>query len=505
MNDATCEERIRGHFGWPKERTRAALLALFESGLLGHAGPSAATLTVFPALRAGLEGDLLPWLAGVNDDAPPVMPLVRRLALLAAHMRADPMTLTTQRQVTVRWLERAREVFAAAECTTDFLLGCVVLLDRLGAVRPDPTDPAGKAWRVEPAIREVFAATPADLALAYLEANEGSEGGASLGVVALLERAAAAGEERPTLARLAELGAAWVKGHHRAYNPFHEQHFFATTIAASLRSLRAFGLATVEGGEGGLRARRATPPTVAPRPFRCTVLPTFEIWVAEDADPAGTAELGLLADLSSTDRVARFTLTQQSVARAARAPGGVAAAIERLAAAAEHGLPDNVRSTLEGWARRAVVMHAYRGAVIVTTTAEQAEFLRGRPGVLEEIAPGVHLVRAGRARRDPPRRREGGAPHVRGPRGGRGGPAGGDRLPAARSARRGAAQAPSGLGGARAGAGARDPEGSVDGAASAAGRCLLQESSAPTRSRCENCVAIGRRWRSRSEELRQSR
>ena len=273
-----------------------------------------------------------------------------------------------------------------------FLVGCVAFLSRAGALGPDPGDADGKSWRVEPRWPETFAATPADLALAFVGTTEAAIWGSPLGTLALLERARLAGDASPSITRLAEIGRAWLGERDDVYLQFEESQFRPLGVAASLRTLRAIGLVSYDRREGALRVTATTPTAPPPRPFRCTVLPTFEIWVAEDADPVGTAELGRIADLEATDRVARFTLTATSVARAAREPGGAAAAIERLAACAEHGLPENVRSTLEGWARRAHLMRAYRGAFIATATDEQATFVRGRAGVIGEIAPGIFHV-----------------------------------------------------------------------------------------------------------------
>ncbi len=394
FDEGQFEGQLREFFGWSKSRARAAIDALYVTGLLSRAVAPSYLVEAFPALRLGLGPDLLVWLSGAAEDAAPPMPLPRRLALLVAHAHADPVTLTAQRVLTVRWMERATDVFAAAGFSARLLSACVAFLGRTGALGPDPSDPEAKSWRVEPRAAQTLASAPADLALAFADASEISTWGTALGTLAVLERARLAGDESPTIHRLAELGKAWGEEPRRHYLPFFESQFRPLAVASAVRALREIGLVDVERTEAGVRVRATAPPTTPPasRPFRCTVLPTFEIWVPHDADPVGTADLGRIADLSSTDRVARFTLTQKSVARAAREPGGVAAAIERLAAAAEHGIPDNVRATLEGWGRRATSMRAYSGGVLVAASDEHAAFLRGRTGVLAEIAPGVFHV-----------------------------------------------------------------------------------------------------------------
>ena len=392
LDELVFEGQVREFFGWTKARTRMAIETLFASGLLARPAQSAFMIDSFPALRLGLGPDLLVWLAGGAEDAQPVMPFARRLALLVAYAHAAPPSFTAGGALTVRWTDRAQEVFAATGYATRFLAGSVGLLGRTGAISPDPSDPEGKTWRVEPRWQETFRATPADLALAFADTTEVSPWGTPLGTLALLERARHAGEERPSIARLAEIGKAWLANRAGEYVPYYEGQFRPLAVASAVRTLRTIGLVSLERVDGTLRVVRTPASAPPPRPFRCTVLPTFEIWVAENADPAGTAELGRIADLASTDHVARFTLSQKSVARAASEPGGAAAAIERLAAAAEHGLPDNVRATLEGWTRRATLIRAYRGATVVTATEEQATFMRGRTGVVSEIAAGVFHV-----------------------------------------------------------------------------------------------------------------
>lgn len=392
VDERHLEDQIRDFFGWSKSRTRSAIATLVDSGLFVRQPGRTQMLDAFPALRLGLGPDLLVWLAGATDDAPPVLPIARRLALLVAHAHADPMTFTAQSAVTVRWLERAQEVFAAAGPAPRLLVGCAGLLGRAGALTTDPSDPDGKTWRVDARWQEPFRAPTSDLALAFAELNDGATWGTLLGTLAMLDRARLSGDDAPTIAKLSELGKAWVSERATAYVPYYESHFRPLAVASALRMLAAVGLVSLSRIDGGVKVARTTPANPAPGPFRCTVLPTFEIWVAENADPAGTADLGRIADLSSTDRVARFTLTAKSVVRAAADPGGIAAAIERLAAAAEHGLPDNVRSTLEGWAKRATSIRAFRGAFVVTATEEQATFVRGRSGVLAEIAPGLFHV-----------------------------------------------------------------------------------------------------------------
>ena len=392
LDERQFEDQLRTFFGWSKTRTRTTIVALADSGLLVRMPTRANMLDAFPALRLGLGPDLLVWLAGATDDAPPVTPFARRLALLVAHMHADPMTLTAQGALTVRWMDRAQEVFAAAGSTAQLLVGCAALLQRTGALGLDPNDPDGKSWRVDARWRAPFSAPPSDLALAFAESSDGATWGTLLGTLAMLDRAVLAGDAAPTLSKLSELGRAWVTERGVAYVPYYEGQFRPLAVASALRTLAAVGLVSLARIDGVVRVSRVTAPAPPPSPFRCTVLPTFEIWVAADADPAGTAELGRIADLTETDRVARFTLTQKSVARTIGEPGGAAAAIERLATAAEHGLPDNVRSTLEGWAKRATAIRAFRGAFVVTATDDQATFVRGRSGVLGEIAPGLFHV-----------------------------------------------------------------------------------------------------------------
>ena len=334
LDDTQCEGQVRDFFGWPKARARAAIDALFQHGLLSRATSTTFMIDAFPALRLGLGADLPAWLTGASDDVP-TMPFARRLALLVAHAHADPATLTAQSALTVRWMDRTLEVFAATEFSTRLLAGCVAFLGRAGALGPDPSEADGKTWRVEPRALETLAAAPADLALAFADTSEVSAWGTALGTLTLLERARVAGDESPTLARLSELGKAWVEEHREHYVPYFESQFRPLAIASALRTLRVLGLVSLDRTEGGLRVRPTTPAPAAPRPFRCTVLPTFEIWVAPDADLAGTAELGRIADLSSTDRVAKFTLTQKSLARAAREPGGAATACRSAASLSE--------------------------------------------------------------------------------------------------------------------------------------------------------------------------
>ena len=394
LPEYALEEQLRDHFGWLKARARAAVEALLEAGLIARRDTHTADVESIPALRIGLGHSLMVWLAGADADAPPAIPFHRRLALLVAHAHADPVTFTAQRAITVRWMDRALGVFAATRTPQRVLGACVDFLGRAGALRQDPSDATGRTVRPAPGWAQVCATEPSDLALAFAELDHTARWGAPLVTLALLERARLAGEERPTLMRLSELGKAWGQERHREYPPFSPEQISIPGIASAVRLLKEIGLVSAERIEGFVRVARTAPPAIAARPFRCTVLPTFEIWVAEDTDPAGTADLGRIAELTSTDRVARFTLTQKAVERAAREPGGALAAIARLAAAAEHGLPDNVRTTLEGWARRAKLIRPYLGATVVAETDEQAAFLRDKPGVRGELARGVFHVEA---------------------------------------------------------------------------------------------------------------
>ena len=164
-------------------------------------------------------------------------------------------------------------------------------------------------------------------------------------------------------------------------------------MAWAIRRLRLLGLVEVTPRDGTVVIRRLPAARLGPA-FRCTVLPTFEVLVGADAEPAGTADLGWVADLVSADGVARFVLTAESLARAARAPGGAEAAIELLAAAAEHGLPDAVRATITGWARRARALRMYEGTIVVAETPEHAAWLRANPRTGDEIAPNVFRIEA---------------------------------------------------------------------------------------------------------------
>ena len=124
--------------------------ALLTAGLLARGHDVRPCVDAFPAVRLGLGPDLLVWLAGATDDATPVMPFVRRLALLVAYAHAEPIALTAQGSD-----DRALDGAPSGRLRRDRLPDALSrwlrgALGRTGAMGPDPSDADGKAWRVEP-------------------------------------------------------------------------------------------------------------------------------------------------------------------------------------------------------------------------------------------------------------------------------------------------------------------------------------------------------------------
>ncbi len=327
------------------------------------------------------------------------MPVARRVGLLVAYAFLDPVRRTRAGDVNAHWLERAFTCFAPIGTSIHHLLAEVNLLVNMGVLAAQDGAEESDRLRVVPAALERLDASPADLASAALQSAGSSTLEHARGLLVGLSRLRRNGHVGPfplptvqSALREVDTLALW----EACRAPVEQYTIGALAHAAGL--LRGFGMLTVEGGADGLRVSEA--PSSAPDatehperpPARWIVQPNFEILVPEDVGPHLLGHLGGIADLIAVDRVARFRLTQESVARAVLLPGGVGAAIERLRTGALHGLPDNVEETVVSWGRRAAVVRPYRGSFLVAGSAEQAALLRARPELHREIAPGVFHV-----------------------------------------------------------------------------------------------------------------
>lgn len=387
-SDAELNEFCREGQGWTKARDREACEALLSSGLVQRSLPDGRPSWIFPPVREALVTDMIAWSATATADALPVVSFAHRLALLAAFFYADPPRVTQARTLNAHWLERVYERFATLGTSRGVLGATVRFFQQTDAIVWKGA--VDGAHRVSEEGLAVLALPPEDLALAFLEIGGNVGQGSTTAALAALEYARRSGPGPIPLDALVELGKHLLRPGGWKTSPFEADDFEHVPLAAALGRLRTLGLATVGLDEGQVVVWRTSPPPAPPTPRpKWIVQPNFDVLVPEDADPVATARLGALADLVVADRVARFTLTKESVARAATFPGGAAAAVERLAAGAEHGLPENVAATLRDWARRATPLRAFTGAVVIAGNEEQAAFLRSRGEGVREIAPGV--------------------------------------------------------------------------------------------------------------------
>ena len=391
--DATeTETLLRVIHGWTLARTKAALDQLRQHALLALPVTIRPLLIPFPTLARALGHDLIIWLAGGTPDAPPAPPFVRRLALLLAHIHADPVQRTQQHLPAVRWLERAALIFEPMGFPRQLLANLIAWLGGIGALDAGQRNDADHDATVSPDAGALLRGEPEDLVLAYATRDDTNPAGSLIAALVAMDRARQAGNVELPIDELSKVGKGWLKNAYDFGIPYHEEHVSLYGVAWAIRRLRILGLVEVSPKSETVTVRRI-PAARLSASFRCTVLPTFEILVASDAEPAGTAELGRMADLVSADHVARFVLTAESLARAARGPGGADAAIAWLQASTEHGLPDGVRATITGWAHRAHALRMYEGTVVVAETTEHATWLRGH-GAGPEIAPNVFRVDA---------------------------------------------------------------------------------------------------------------
>ncbi len=394
-------ERARWMFAWRRERTLVAQQALEGASLL-HMGDRYDDPTrVFGALHASLGPSLVPWAAGAIPGAPRVVPLAHRMALLLAYARAAPPRTTREGLLHQHWSDKAADRFAALGGSLTLTSQCVRFLEDVGVLAPGRSEGQRQHLMVTGNGVGALSLPPEELALAVVHGGDPSRWGSTISVLAAFERCRRDGRNG-AIAFVDLLAAAKACSPQERWSmpTIPEHQLRPVAFADALGALRMLGLATVEVEGGVLLATRLVPAAApsagrggaaAPRP-KWVVQPNFEVLVPEGADPVGVARLGAVADLESADLVTRFTLSRESVARAATLPGGAKPEVEALAAGAEHGLPENVAATLLDWARRAAALRAFTGSVLVTGSEEQAAFLRARADTRREIAPGVFFL-----------------------------------------------------------------------------------------------------------------
>ncbi len=187
---------LRDVHGWGLPRTRAALDRLRELALVVEEETYPGRVLPFPMLARGLNRDLIVWLAGATTEAPPPTPFVRRLALLLAHVLADPIQRTQQHLPAVRWLERAAPVFDPIGFSRHFLVSLISWLAGVGALE---VDEGGETTHVAPGAADVLHGAPEDLALAYAQLDDLNPAGSLIATLVALDRARQAGDAAPTI------------------------------------------------------------------------------------------------------------------------------------------------------------------------------------------------------------------------------------------------------------------------------------------------------------------
>jgi hypothetical protein len=374
----------RHAFGWDRDRDAAAHAALFGSGAVARS-PSG-RLVAFPSLREGLRASLIGWICGADPDCPAAAPLKPRLGLLAAQVSADPPWLTQQLGINARWLDRVAERFDGFGADRAAVESLVVFLATTGALVLGESEDGRRALHASSSGLAALSAPAEDLALAWGATADWRGGASPRDVLAALVRAQ--GGDRDAVSFEAVVDAH--EAISRARFGDGRLDAWAWDVAWSLRRLRDAGLVAAEPGPEGEwpRLSRVSPPPSRPE-ARWVVQPNFDVLVSQDVDPVAVARLGAIADLVRADHVSRFVLTKESVARAASCDGGARAALDLLAANAATALPENVEATVVAWANRAAPLRSFRGAFMTAGNDEQAAFLRARPDVLGEVAPGV--------------------------------------------------------------------------------------------------------------------
>jgi hypothetical protein len=160
-------------------------------------------------------------------------------------------------------------------------------------------------------------------------------------------------------------------------------------VADALHAATLAGALTLDHGPFLDRIRRAPEP---PSDGRWTVLPNYRVLVPSDTPPQDVFRLACIARLERVDRVAEFLLDRASVSRRSSIEGLDGSAVEILTSRSTHALPETVVQALAEWDRGAPPLRTFIGAVVLTSTPEQAEFLRADASTPAEIAPGVFHV-----------------------------------------------------------------------------------------------------------------
>ncbi|MBL9086200.1 MAG: hypothetical protein JNM10_03580, partial [Planctomycetia bacterium] len=127
---------------------------------------------------------------------------------------------------------------------------------------------------------------------------------------------------------------------------------------------------------------------------RFVVLPSLEVLVGWDVAPATVAALAAVADLETVDRVCRYRLTRNSVARGVRLLGDGNAVRRLLEEGSGQPVSQNVEMTIAGWAGAVRILRSYRGEVVVADTPELRALVARDASAAEEVAPGVFLLPA---------------------------------------------------------------------------------------------------------------
>lgn len=171
----------------------------------------------------------------------------------------------------------------------------------------------------------------------------------------------------------------------------------AVEAAHLVRRLIAVG-GLIEMPSGALR--RADLSTVRHSPL--VVQSDSTVTVPRDVDLASIIPVALAARLERSDSALTFRLDRRSVADAVRLGLEGADLISRLEEATAHGLPQNVRYSIEHWAAEAKAARYYDGPVVavneeIRAIVEHSDAIRRE--VVAQLAPGVFAMRRGSERR----------------------------------------------------------------------------------------------------------